>query len=113
MVFLFGLGIVYVVAYALIRNLLVVWPLLTPLGAFFVNVRSGDIEMPLIAVLGFVDVLGLMALAAFLVARWQRRHPAPASTPAAALPDGAAGRMAPPAGIEPATNRLEGGRSIR
>ena len=77
MVFLFGLGIVYVVAYALVRNLLMVWPLLTPLGAFFVNVRSGEIEMPLVAVLGFVDVLGLMAVAVFLVARWQRRHPAP------------------------------------
>ena len=86
MVFLFGLGIVYVVAYALVRNLLVIWPLLTPLGAFFVNVRSGDIEMPLIAVLGFVDVLGLMALAVFLVARWRRRHPVPASTPASIPP---------------------------
>jgi uncharacterized protein len=86
MVFLFGLGIVYVDAYALVRNLLAIWPLLTPLGAFFVNVRGGEIEMPVIAVLGFLDVLSVMAAAVFLVARWQRRHPASGASPVAAPP---------------------------
>ncbi|HET9456028.1 MAG TPA: CPBP family intramembrane glutamic endopeptidase [Candidatus Limnocylindrales bacterium] len=76
MVFLFGLGIVYVVAYLVARNLLVIWPLLTPLGGFFNNARAGDIELPLIAVLGFVDILGVMLAAIFLVHRWQRRHAA-------------------------------------
>jgi hypothetical protein len=34
MTFLFGLGIVYVVAYLTVRNVLVICPLLTPLGGF-------------------------------------------------------------------------------
>ena len=35
MMFLFGLGVVYAVAFGIVHNLLVLWPLLTPLGGFF------------------------------------------------------------------------------
>ena len=35
MVFLLGLGVVYAIAYQLTDNLLVLWPLLTPLGSFY------------------------------------------------------------------------------
>jgi membrane protease YdiL (CAAX protease family) len=77
MVFLFGLGIVYVVAFVVARNVLVVWPLLTPLGGFFVTVRGGEIEMPMVAILGFLDVFGVMLAAVFLANRWMRRHPRP------------------------------------
>jgi membrane protease YdiL (CAAX protease family) len=75
MVFLFGLGIVYAVAYAVARNILVLWPLLTPVGGFFATAKAGDITLPLVAILGFADVFGLMLLSVFLVTRWQRRHP--------------------------------------
>ncbi|WP_168223553.1 type II CAAX prenyl endopeptidase Rce1 family protein [Pseudarthrobacter sp. NIBRBAC000502772] len=34
MLLLFGLGIVYAVAFAVARNLVVLWPLLVPLGSF-------------------------------------------------------------------------------
>lgn len=74
MLFLLGLGVVYAVAYAVARNILVIWPLLTPLGGFFANVAGGDIELPMAAILGFADVLGLMALAVFLASRWRRRQ---------------------------------------
>ena len=66
MVFLFGLGTVYAVAFALTRNVLVLWPLLTPLGSFFNNVNTGDIELPWAAILGFADVLGLMVASIWL-----------------------------------------------
>lgn len=66
MVFLFGLGTVYAVAFALTRNVLVLWPLLTPLGSFFNNLNTGDIELPWAAILGFADVLGLMAASIWL-----------------------------------------------
>jgi uncharacterized protein len=33
MVFLFGLGVVYGVAYACVSNILVLWPLLLPMGS--------------------------------------------------------------------------------
>jgi uncharacterized protein len=74
MAFLAGLGLVYTVAYAVVRNIVVLWPLLTPVGGFFANVRAGDIEMPMIAILGFVDILGLMVAAIWLMSRWSRRH---------------------------------------
>lgn len=80
MVFLFGLGVVYAVAYATVRNLLVIWPLLTPLGAFYNNLESGDIVMPWAAILGFADVLALMATAVWLAARHERRAARPAPT---------------------------------
>ena len=36
---------------------------------------GGEIEMPLIAVLGFVDILAVMAAILVLSARWIRKHP--------------------------------------
>jgi membrane protease YdiL (CAAX protease family) len=57
LVFLFGLGVVYAVAYRLTENILVLWPLLTPLGAWFNNMEAGDIQLPLASIAGFVDVL--------------------------------------------------------
>jgi hypothetical protein len=62
LVFLFGLGVVYAVAYRLAENVLVLWPLLTPLGAWFSNMEAGDIQLPLASIAGFVDVLAVMAL---------------------------------------------------
>ena len=40
MVFLFGLGVVYAVAFAMVHNVLVLWPLLTPLGSFFTTATA-------------------------------------------------------------------------
>jgi hypothetical protein len=40
---LFGLGVVYAIAYGLTQNLLVLWPLLTPLGYFFAQLEEGDL----------------------------------------------------------------------
>jgi CAAX protease family protein len=68
--FLTGLGVVYAIAFAIPRNVLVLWPLLTPLGSFFNTVDAGDIEMPWMSMLGFADVLALMAGAIW----WARRH---------------------------------------
>lgn len=74
MVFLFGLGVVYAIAYRLVSNVLVLWPLLTPIGAFFNSLESGDIALPWASILGFMDVLGVMAAVIWLAARHQRRH---------------------------------------
>lgn len=73
MVFLFGLGVVYAIAFATVRNVAVLWPLLVPLGSFFNTVSSGDITMPWMAILGFLDVLALMATVIWLAARHERR----------------------------------------
>lgn len=76
MVFLTGLGVLYAVAYALVRNVFVLWPLLTPIGSFFSNLAGGGFELPWVSILGFVDVVGLMAAAVWLAARHRRRQPA-------------------------------------
>jgi uncharacterized protein len=73
MVFLFGLGIVYAIAYRLVENILVLWPLLTPIGAFFNNLEAGDIELPWASIAGFANVLAVMVVAVWLAARHERR----------------------------------------
>ena len=45
MVFLFGLGVVYAIAFRLTGSVLG-RPLLTPLGALYGNLEAGDIELP-------------------------------------------------------------------
>jgi CAAX protease family protein len=74
--FLTGLGVVYAVAYALSGNLLVLWPLLTPLGSFYAFLESGDLvgQLPWAAILGFADVVGVIAAAILLARRHMRRR---------------------------------------
>jgi hypothetical protein len=74
--FLFSLGIVYAVAYRLTENVLVLWPLLTPLGSFFAQLEAGDIrgELPWASMAGFGDVLGLMELILWLAHRRERKR---------------------------------------
>ncbi|HJU81919.1 MAG TPA: CPBP family intramembrane glutamic endopeptidase [Acidimicrobiia bacterium] len=74
--FLFGLGVVYAIAFRLTRNNLVLWPILTPMGAFFNNLESGDIDLPWASILGFADVAGIMAGAVWLAHRHIRKRAA-------------------------------------
>jgi CAAX protease family protein len=73
--FLFALGVVYAVAYRLVDNVLVLWPLLTPLGGWFSYLEGGDFQLPWASILGFADVLGLMALVIWLASKHQRHRP--------------------------------------
>ena len=90
MVFLFGLGVVYAVAYRITENVLVLWPLLTPLGAFFNNLEAGDLagQLPWASIAGFADVLGLMVAAIWLGHRREKRPGARRGMGAAALQRG-------------------------
>ena len=78
LVFLTGLGVVYAVAFALTRNVLVLWPLLTPLGSFYNAVDAGDIDLPWASIAGFADVFALMAVALWLANRRVHKHHAAA-----------------------------------
>lgn len=80
--FLLGLGVVYAVAFATARNLLVLWPLLTPLGSFFANLQAGDIALPWASILGFGDVLVVIGAVILLARRHERRRAAATPTPA-------------------------------
>jgi membrane protease YdiL (CAAX protease family) len=73
MAFLFALGLVYGIAYACVNNVLVLWPLLIPLGSFYNNLQSGGIELPWAAIAGFVDIMAIMFAAIWLAHRRERR----------------------------------------
>ena len=72
-VFLAGLGIVYAVAFRVAGSILVLWPLLTPLGSLFNQMQGGDIVLPMESILGFADVIGLMVAAIWFARRHERR----------------------------------------
>lgn len=74
-VFLTGLGVVYAVAFRATRNVLVLWPLLTPLGSLFNNLEAGDIVLPWASMIGFGEVLVAMAVVLWLAHRYWKRHP--------------------------------------
>jgi len=67
--FLAGLGIVYAVAFRVAGSILVLWPLLTPLGSLFNQLQAADIVLPLESILGFADVLALIIAALWLAHR--------------------------------------------
>jgi membrane protease YdiL (CAAX protease family) len=73
MVFLFGLGLLYGIAYACVNNVLVLWPVLIPIGSFYNNLQSGGIELPWAAIAGFVDVIAIMFAAVWIAHRRERR----------------------------------------
>jgi uncharacterized protein len=75
MVFLFGLGVVYAIAFRMVSNVLVLWPLLTPLGAFYNNLEAGDIELPWGSIAGFTNVAMVMAVAIWITHRRRRATP--------------------------------------
>ena len=80
--FLLGLGVVYAVVFRLVGNVLVLWPLLTPLGAFFNNLEAGEIELPWASIAGFADVGMIMAAAVWVAHRRIRKRRTPiARTP--------------------------------
>jgi membrane protease YdiL (CAAX protease family) len=56
--------------------LLVLWPLLTPLGSFFANLEAGDIPLPWASILGFGDVLVVIVVVIVLARRHERRRAA-------------------------------------
>jgi uncharacterized protein len=73
MAFLFALGLVYGIAYACVNNVLVLWPLLIPLGSFYNSLQSGEIDLPWASIAGFVDVMAIMFAAVWLAHRRERR----------------------------------------
>ena len=72
--FLLALGVVYAVAYRLTTNVLILWPLLTPVGAFFNNLEGGEIDLPWASLMGFADVALVMAAAIWVAHRRERKQ---------------------------------------
>jgi uncharacterized protein len=62
LVVMFGFGVLFAIAYRLARNILVLWPLLTPAADFYSYLRSGVQTMPWVSLAAFTDVLLVMAV---------------------------------------------------
>ena len=77
--FLTGLGVTYAVAFSLVRNVLVLWPFLTPLGSFYAQLKAGTIELPWASILGFADIAMIMIMIFWMAHRHEnKRSAAPA-----------------------------------
>lgn len=66
--FLFWIGVLYAASFRLTRNLFVLWPVFQPMGQLVRLIREG-LQLPTIAVLGFVDALALMFVLVWLAER--------------------------------------------
>ncbi|MCO6451102.1 MAG: CPBP family intramembrane metalloprotease [Caldilineales bacterium] len=75
MVFLFFVGVMFAVVFRLTQNVFILWPLFQPMGQLVTLIRE-ELTLPLLAALGFVEVLALMFVLLWLAARYHRKHSA-------------------------------------
>ncbi len=73
MAFLFFIGILYAVTFRLTNSIFVLWPVFQPMGQMVTLVKDG-LSLPLLASLGFAEVLIVMLVLVGLAARHHRRH---------------------------------------
>jgi hypothetical protein len=73
MLFLFFVGILFAIVFRLTKSVLILWPFFQPMGQLVTLVRDG-LTLPLLAALGFVEVLILMLVLVWLANRYQRKH---------------------------------------
>jgi hypothetical protein len=73
MVFLFFIGIMFAVVFRLTKNVFILWPVFQPMGQL-ITLISDKLTLPLLASLGFIEVLILMLVLVWLASRHQRKH---------------------------------------
>lgn len=73
MTFLFFIGVMYAIAFRLTKNIFILWPLFQPMGQMVTLIKDG-LELPLLASLGFVEVLIAMLAMLWLAGRYARKH---------------------------------------
>lgn len=74
MVFLFFIGIMFAVAFRLTKNIFILWPVFQPMGQLVTLIKDG-LTLPLLAALGFFEVLIVMLILVWLAGRYQKKHP--------------------------------------
>lgn len=73
MIFLFFIGVMYAVAFRLTKNVFILWPIFQPLGQLVTLIKDG-LELPLLASLGFIEVLIGMLVLVWLAGRYARKR---------------------------------------
>jgi membrane protease YdiL (CAAX protease family) len=73
MIFLFFIGIMFAVAFRLTKNILIIYPIFQPMGQLVTLIKDG-LNLPLLASLGFIEVLIVMLVLVWLAGRYQKKH---------------------------------------
>jgi uncharacterized protein len=73
MIFLFFIGIMFAVVFGLTRNVFILWPVFQPMGQLVTLIKDG-LTLPLLASLGFFEVLIVMLVLVWLAGRYQKKH---------------------------------------
>jgi membrane protease YdiL (CAAX protease family) len=84
MAFLFWIGVLYAICFRLTRNIFILWPVFQPMGQLVTLMRDG-LALPVLASLGFFEVLIAMLVLVWFVNRFYRKHH-PLKKEKAALP---------------------------
>jgi membrane protease YdiL (CAAX protease family) len=71
--FLFLIGVLYAVCFRLTRNLFLLWPIFQPMGQL-VTLSRDELQLPLIASVGFIEVLIVMGVLVWLANRYYRKY---------------------------------------
>ena len=73
MVFLFFIGVMFAVVFRCTKSILILWPVFQPMGQLVTLIKD-QLTLPLLAALGFAEVLLLMLVLVWLARRYQRRY---------------------------------------
>jgi uncharacterized protein len=75
MVFLFFIGIMFAVVFLITRSVLILWPVFQPMGQLITLIED-RLTLPLLAAVGFGEVLIGMVVLVYLAGRYQRKRSA-------------------------------------
>lgn len=84
MAFLFVIGLVYGCVFRITKSVFILWPVLQPMGQLVTLTRDG-LTLPLIAVLGFVEVFAAMVAVLVVAHRKEKKVAAGAAAVGASL----------------------------
>lgn len=71
--FLFFIGILFAVVFLLTRNIFILWPVFQPMGQLVTLIRD-ELSLPVLAALGFVEVLVVMFVLVYLAQRAYKKY---------------------------------------
>ena len=73
MIFLFFIGIMFAVAFRLTKKIFILYPVFQPMGQLVTLIEDG-LKLPLLASLGFAEVLIVMFVLVWLGNRYAKKH---------------------------------------
>ena len=73
LIFLFFIGLMFATVFRLTKNVFILWPIFQPMGQLVTLIKDG-LTLPLLASLGFIEVLIVMLVLVWLAARYQKKH---------------------------------------